>query len=209
MPEKYFLHYIGKGLYTKEQFIEECKKVGVNRALPPQKLKHMKFGDTILLAQYEPFPKEPDKESFGKAVVFGYYTISGLNFVCPKQEEFMEKLSKTLTITSEDHTVRKVVRQCGTYILANSYVVTDEITDILTTVMKLEKEMQVKVKCFASGKFTSLANKEIAPLKFTLGGRVIELDQKINSEAIKDKQIGFFSDYNQRLYLLKNEKVIA
>ena len=209
MPEKYFLTYIGKGLYSKDQFVQESQKVGVNRALPPQKLKGMKFGDTILLAQYEPFPKEPEKESFGKAVVFGYYTISGLNFVCPKQDEFMEKLSKTLTITSEDHTVRKVVRQCGCYTLGCSYVVTDNIEDIMKMAMKIAKELEVKVKCFASGHFTPLTTKEISPLKFTLGGRIVELDQKINSESIKDKQIGFFSDYNQRLYFLKDEKASA
>lgn len=53
---KYYLHYVASGksgIYGKDVFINEAKKIGVNRSLPYFLIKKLKWGDKILLATFE------------------------------------------------------------------------------------------------------------------------------------------------------------
>jgi len=53
---KYYLHYVASGktgIYGKDVFIKEAKQIGVNRSLPYFLIKKLKWGDKILLANFE------------------------------------------------------------------------------------------------------------------------------------------------------------
>lgn len=53
---KQYLHYIASGkngIYGREVFIKEAKEIGVNRSLPYFLIKKLKWGDRILLANFE------------------------------------------------------------------------------------------------------------------------------------------------------------
>ena len=53
---KYYLHYVASGksgIYGKDVFIKEAKKIGVNRSLPHFIMKKLKWGNKILLANFE------------------------------------------------------------------------------------------------------------------------------------------------------------
>ena len=204
---KYFLHFVGRGLYSKEEFIIESEKFGVNRALPKPILRKMKFGEKILLAQYEPqkLNKDGGISEFPKAVVFGYYTIHGLNFDAWENEEFRTKLVSQLDLVSESIGRGNIKRKCGSYIIGASYVVLNELDDIIAKVEKLEKEMGVNVKVFVAGSFKQLAMKEISPIKFSRSGTFVEFDRELEGE-VKDKCVGFIGDYKQRKYFLKDKQ---
>lgn len=205
---KYFLHFIGKGLYSKEEFILESEKFGVNRAFPANISKHMKFGDKILLSQFEPIHLDSEtdkrKNKEGRAVVMGYYIVDSVNFDAQNSKEFYEKLYSQLDIVSTTNVNKTVSRRCGSYTLGTVIYVNDSLEDIVTKAVKIAEELKIKIKSFISGKFYQFTMKEISPIKFTQIGTWIELDKDLTGE-VKDKQVGFIGDYKQRRYFLKEE----
>ena len=205
--ERYFLHFVGKGLYSKEDFVVESERHGVNRCFPSFIVKRMKWGDKILLAQYEPALDEEKKIlDHGTATVFGYFVVHGLNLDRWENEEFRNRLVNQLHVASVSQGGGTVHRKCGSYTIGVSYVVEDELKDIIEKIELLEKEMGVRAKIFVAGSFRHFPSKEISPVKFTRTGSFIELDTPLESEEIRDKSVGFIGDYKQRKYLLKKEK---
>lgn len=162
-----WIHYIGKGLYTETGFAKEAMKYGVNRAINPMVLKGINWGDTVYVAFFE-----SDKNLFGeklkcagKATIFGYFTVTGLNPLC--SDEVRKKLNDILkikeTVNGEPAAVE---RECGTYALSGvSYIVEDNIADIAE-----KGEKNGVDKWFVSGRFTPLADKISIPgIPFTRG----------------------------------------
>ena len=205
---KYFLHYIGKGLYDKEDFIIEAEQIGVNRAFPSFMLKKMNFGDRILLAQYESGKQEDGKAlETSKAVVFGYFVVSGLNFDCQNKAEFLERLVSQLKVVSIGKEQNKVVkRKCGSYTIGSVYYVKDSLPDIIDKAVKIAEELQIKTKTFAGGSFHQMTLKTISPVPFTRTGFYVELNKNLESEKIRFSKIGFIGNYQQKKYYLKAEK---
>lgn len=204
---KYFLHFVGKGLYSKEEFVVECEKYGANRTFPEWVIKRMRWGDKILLAQYEADKDKENGKSLdqGRATIFGYYIIYGLNLDKWENDEFRQRLICQLHIASVNYEGRTVKRKCGSYSIGASYVVLDELKDIIEKIEQLEKEMGIKVKIFVGGSFHHFPIKELYPIKFTRTGFYIELDTPLEGE-IKDKTVSFIGNYKQKKYLLKAEK---
>lgn len=207
--EKYFLHYVGRGLYSIEDFVIESEKYGVNRALPTSIIKNMKFGDKILLAQYVSEKRDPDTNELlkpGKAIVFGYYVIGGLNFDSVCLPEFQNRLEKQLDIVkSISESGKPIRRKCGSYSIGVTHIVRNELDDIMEKVENLEKEMKIKVKTFVSGHFYQMALKVITPIRFSRTGLYIKINKKLESDEIKNHCIGFIGNYKQRKYFLKRE----
>lgn len=204
---KYFLHFVGKGLYSREDFVVECERHGANRAFPSFILKKMKFGDKILLAQYTADRNTETKLALkqGKAEVFGYYAIHGLNLDAWQNEEFRNRLVSQLHVVATNTGGGTINRKCGSYTIGVSYTIKDELKDVIEKIEQLEKEMGIKVKIFVAGSFHHFPLKEIYPVKFSRTGFYIELDRKLETE-IKDKFVGFIGDYEQRKYFLKSER---
>jgi hypothetical protein len=207
---KYFVHFIGKGLYSKEEFVEESKKLGINRALPNFAIKGMKWGTPILCAQYEPpikqwidFTETILTESKGR--VFGYFQIRGLNFECENKEEFVKRLISQLDVTETFNDSKTVTRKCGSYVVGNTTYVTNELDEIIEKSEALAKEMNIKVKYFAGGSFKPLEDITLSPMRFSRVGTLIEIDEELKLEEENNK-VAFIGNYEQKKYYTKEEK---
>jgi len=194
----YFLHFIGKGLYSIDDFEKESAQYGVNRCIPINILKKIKLGDNILLAQHQD----------DKAVVFGYFTLSGINFENQNHKGFVEQLESKLQIKRKTDEPISVTRQCGSYVILSKAIVGEPIDKIIEKALKISESNGVRLKAFASGLFTRIADKEISPIKFSRSGVYINLDLPIESDSLKDVEIGFLGDYKSRKYFLKYESVL-
>ena len=219
--KRYLLHYIGAALYTDNSFKEEAKIVGVNRALPPNRLNHMKWGDPILLGRWTPLPKEDaqgkvikdkagrDKQVLGTARLLGYTNIHGLNFDCQNKEEFIEKLTAQLTIISESIEGTTIHRKCGSYGIGATYYVKDELADIVKKATVLADTMQIKVKVFFGGSFVDLppgTHVSISPVSFAPGGIYVNLNTSLENALKPEQKIAFLGNYERKRYLLKEDK---
>lgn len=59
MPDKeYLLHFAGSGLYNKSRFINEARRIGVQRACAWPALQKIVWGQTILVAEYRKKPAQ-------------------------------------------------------------------------------------------------------------------------------------------------------
>lgn len=194
----YFLHFIGKGLYSIDDFEKESAQYGVNRCIPINILKQLKFGNNILLAQHHD----------DKATVFGYFTLSGINFENQNDKGFVEQLESKLKIKRKDDNPISIQRQCGSYVILSRAIVRGSLGKIIKKAVKISDSSGVKLKAFASGSFTRIADKEISPIKFSRSGVYVYLDLPIETESIKDVEIGFLGDYKSRRYFLKYESIL-
>lgn len=216
---KYLLHYVGSKLYSEKVFIEEAKRLGVNRCLPLRQLKSIKFGDKILLATYVPkaikqeqillgesqeaqtFDKRKNKRD-GTAKVFGYFTVSCINLHAP--DSFKIALTSQLNIVETKDNNALFIRQCGTYILGMSHIITNSLNEVVSKIERLMLERNEKVKVFVSGEFTEL-NAEISPINFSRTVIAVEVVEQIPFKDVLNV-IGYIYNYEKRLYIKKYEK---
>lgn len=70
---KIWLHWVGVKYYSIVSFIDEVKRLGVSRRVPPTVLKAMLWGDTVLLIGQSPkFP--------GRGILFGKMYVDEVKF---------------------------------------------------------------------------------------------------------------------------------
>lgn len=219
---KYYLHYVGSKLYPKEVFIKEAETVGVNRCFPIPLIKNLKWGDKILLGIYHPKEikqietqltiegKEEKQDrrknkSNGKAEVFGYYIVTGLNLVA--SDEFKMKLMAQLNIVKSTEKNQPVNRQCGSYVMGTSYTVTDDISDIIKKAQDLERDFKTeKIKFFVAGIFKKLTL-DIEPINFTRALIPVTLETELALEDLEFlKEVGIILNYSKRAYIKTGKK---
>ncbi len=127
----YWLHWLGVKFYSISSFIDEAKRMGVSRRIPPQILRGMAWGDSIFMIGESPkFP--------GYSIFFGKFYVDRVKFATKskKVKEDLQELmlrSKVKLICEAPHTDK---RGCGTetsggYYLKSSAKV-KEIGEILT-----------------------------------------------------------------------------
>lgn len=218
---KYYLHYIASGktgIYGKEVFIKEASQIGVNRSLPYFLIKKLKWGDTILLANFEGRNAgkkqiqicdceiqpcllhekfENRKFQDGIANIFGYFVISGLNLTASL--ELKAKLYTQLDIVSSNDKSIAIKRSCGSYVISASHIVTNTLADIIEKAQTLAKDMNEKVKYFIGGNFYELQGK-IEGINFSRSLIEVEFTGLEEIEEIS-QQVGFIQDYNKRGYI--------
>jgi len=91
---KYFLHYVGGKLYPKEVFIKEAQTIGVNRCLPLRIVKHLKFGDKILLATFVPAERQEKELCPTCKTELEHININNENvFGCPKCNKEVKRIN--------------------------------------------------------------------------------------------------------------------
>lgn len=215
----YWLHYIGRGLYSADSFEEEAGREGVARAFPRSILARMRFGDPVLLAQFEgdPFrPKRRDRRgrerpvnNVGKAHVFGVFRISGLNMRASDDETriaFHDRLDIIEIVTgTPPHTVR---RNCGSYEVRATFIVRDDIPDLCRKAGEAEAEAGGRIRFFATGSFYPVApHLTLDPARFNRAPIQVDLtgyniDEPPETEG---RTVAFIFDYEQRSYIPKAE----
>jgi len=205
MTDEYWLHYIGKGLYSIDVFEREAKRFGVQRAIPFHMLKKFKWGDIILLAHWL-----RDENGEGQAEVFGYFIVKGISHDLPT--EIKEKLREKLDIVSisSPGKIKYENRACGGYFLGLIIYVNDTPEDIEAKTKEVCKELGYdpnKSKWFLRGPYQPL-NKTILlkPAKFTRGYIRVPIEG-FNPQTLhlETGTLIWIYNYKQRTYLRKRD----
>ena len=199
----YYLHFIGRHLYDIKPFIIESKKIGVQRAVPYNILKGMKWGDIVFLAIFQ--KDEKVKERIGIAKIFAYFKIHGLSTTMPK-EGFDEFYNCFESSTNVD-------RICGSYTVTSTCIIEEEIEEMLKRLE--EKRLNpMKYKWFIRGAIHLLKQPIILQkVKFFRGYKKLKKEEyekllkEIKKEKLEQKDLKTLSNYKQRFYITKKEKV--
>jgi len=159
------LHYIGKRYYSVRTFTKEGLQHGVSRALPPNVIKTLNWDDKVYTAFYEKDEKGP------YALVFGYFTITGLNVTNPLVTEEAKKDPRLKIVKVEVNGGSKngVTRGCGSYIIAGRTYIENSLPELVEIIQDAQKRLGVKSKIMVAGKFHPLEPFAIRGAPFTRG----------------------------------------
>ncbi|MEM3426087.1 MAG: hypothetical protein QXW42_04310 [Thermofilum sp.] len=200
---KYYLHYVGKQLYSIESFMREASKLGVSRALPMSLIKSLSWGDQIMLAIY--FEKKFDQSKIGCAKVFGYFTVESVRHA-EWTKEMADELARSLNVVGEKFLDVFVERRCGCYTIGYSVFVTNSLKDIINKAQMIEERRGIRGKWFIEGRFAKTPEIVLEDVKFTRGLLKIDIDLDISSLGITGGAVVYSYNYVQRRYIKKAEK---
>jgi hypothetical protein len=196
---EYWLHYVGRGLYDVDSFVEEAKRYGVQRGIAFYKLRDFRWGDEVLLATYLNQNGE----------VFGYFVVEGITHNMPP--ELCEKLISKLDVVAVKNDPPKFERRrCGSYYLGGGVVVRDSLESIFEKILQLCKENKVNpnsFKWFLKGPFKDLPSILLSPAKFFRGYNKINIDLNLDKSESLATEIVYIYNYRQRGYLRKRDEV--
>lgn len=220
----YNMLYVGK-LYSIARFEAEAEKHGVSRALPAPVVGTLAWGDSIMLAQWQP-DHEAQKASramqmtveggeghitfkrIGSAKVFGYVGVTGLNMDAPPEAKaaLASKLKIVRTVEYEPGGMQ-VSRECGSYGIGATHYVADTIAEIIEKAKDIEKEMGVTFKWFVAGRYVRIDDPVVLdPCKFTRGVLKVDVDGDLLSGGDFEPSINFIDGYKRQRYARKEEK---
>lgn len=207
----YFLHYVGANLYGRngkgyQGFIEEARKIGINRCFRAEMVRGMVWGMPILLGSYDCLSKVRDDA--GKVVskesnteVFGYFRISSINYSCSPLLRVLiaNKLDVRAVVSSKPV---RVSRSCGSYTLGGCMVVNNSIKELVDIGEKLAKETGEKIKWFVGGSLVEFFEPKVFPnLAFSRSAVKVEWDESLSTdggfECDVERVVGMISDYQQ------------
>ena len=196
------VHYVGKELYDIQSFKKEAKKYGVSRALPPSIFKTLKWGERIYLAQYKN----------GKAIIFGYFVLTGLNYTGSEQLKQAVRNDERLIVIHETFGGFEVRRKCGSYYVGSRVFVDNEFKEVVEIILERAREFGESIKIFAAGRFyeTSTVHVEDVPFSRSIVKVPVE---KLRSNVLlrvdakaDEKQISHIYDYKQKRRLTRKDK---
>lgn len=205
--------YVGKKVYSIEEYTSEAKRIGVSRILPQRIIRNISFGDRVHLASWdykETKETEHGLSRLGDATIFGYFTVTGINTDSKIIEAIMPNLKVIDTI---DMAGQPVERECGTYELGVCHIVTDTLQEI----MDLIHEINPKAKCFITGQFTEL-KENIIMSQMRFSRSILKTEIKIpkrdskgrflpkTSETIDDSAVTGINNYSPKYRYKKGEK---
>ena len=193
MNDEYLLHFVGSHLYGRKAFVREAEKYGVNRRVPFGMLKNLKFGQVVLLAEYQ----KADGEDF--AAIFGYFRIDAITERLP--DDVRAELMKRLDIVSVVSDIPKhVSRGCGSYTIVGEVYIRDSIESLSGKIEASCETAGVNVNdClfFLKGEFVELEQPYLMRgRKFFRGYCKVSLPIEIERPHRKQKRgVVFIKDY--------------
>jgi len=101
---KKFLHYVG-GNYTPEKFVEEAKRLGITRRVPPSAVRQFSFGDKVVVAYY----------NSGKPFAFAEFEINGIVLRGEVAQNIIAQLVLEGRCNINPNSVGSFERECGEY----------------------------------------------------------------------------------------------
>lgn len=133
----------------------------------------------------------------GTADVFGYFEVRGLNITA--SDTLKQQLFASLNIVKTTAPNTKIQRQCGSYVIAQSYVVTDTIEDIVEKAETLAFQAKENIKIFIGGNFVPL-NLTISPVNFSRTIVTVDINQETCSTD-GETIVNSILDYEKRQYI--------
>ena len=139
-------HFVGGSYKNKTRFLQEAKKVGISRRVPANIARGFHFGDRVILLRYH---SRKGVEAFGEMVIN--------EIIFPKEitEKIGAELIKSGAIEYRPGPLggANVHRECGSYVIMGSYVITSPDYDIPQLVkMAQELDKENTVFCMIGGK---------------------------------------------------------
>ena len=207
----YNLHFIGRDLYSIQHFVEESRRIGVNRAIPSLILKQLTWGEPVLVAQY--IPDTTPKSSFDlpkrdkvRAEIFGYFVVDGINMSCDSQ--LKQEIIDNLNVVESLDVNQNVRRRCGSYMISTSHQVTNTVAEIVNLGESLAKERGMKIKWFVAGRFFEFKEVSvITDIPFSRSLVKVEFNINIKLTEMVQNKVSFFGNYQQRQYIKKGEEI--
>lgn len=176
MNKRTWLHFVGKSYYSIEEFIAEAKDQGVSRAVAPNVLRQMEFGDIVVLAQ-------GDRKG---STIFGFFVIDtmiGFN------SEFLRQAADAGAIESHDGPRIEVERGCGSYTIFGTATV--ENREKLSDLIKNAKDEDLG-RVMIGGRFIEYERYIETQIPFRMGFRRFDYD------LFKETADAFMAKYPER-----------
>lgn len=196
---EYWLHYVGRNLYTIDHFEKEAKHYSVQRAIPFHMIKNFHWGDIILLAHY----------SYGQAEVFGYFRVESVVNNLP--EEVQKDLLESLDVVSVSSSPRYERRLCGGYFVGGNAIINDSIQQMIEKIISTCQKHGIdpaKHKWFLRGPYVAINSFILDPAKFTRSYMRITIEDLDLHDLQVNKLSGalvWIYDYKQNKYLRKSD----
>jgi hypothetical protein len=202
---QYWLHYIGKGLYSIGSFEDEAQRYGVQRSIPFFFLSKFKWGDVVLLAQW----------LNGNAEVFGYFRVEAVVDNLPLNVKNL--LNSKLDVVGVESSGGKFeARLCGSYMIGLVVSVKDDLESYFYKVVEACREAKVNpndYKWFIRGTYIPISSFLLSPSVFTRSYVKVEIED-LNLETFEDdvelrvKASIWIFDYKQRKYIAKRVREV-
>jgi hypothetical protein len=141
-----FLHFVGMSYYSGNNFIYECTQQGFSRRITTWQLEKMNFGDYIFFVTGHKRVRKDVPAEPGKVLGVGY--ITGIGGLSP---DHLRLLREELRIDFSAHTPFLVKRGCGSYMIAGTATMHDDIPTIVNALRKLD----INVPLFVNGVFNT------------------------------------------------------
>jgi hypothetical protein len=129
-----WMHYIGGYYDSVELFIREAKQHGISRRIPLQSAPGMHFGDRVILLRYH-----------NKITVsaFGEMEIHSIIFDVAISHAVGQRLAQDGKAQYIEGGA-SVNRECGSYIITGTWIVTVDIPDIIKLALEISESQQIK-----------------------------------------------------------------
>lgn len=219
------MHYIGSKMYGIKRFINESKRMGVQRVIPFRMLKNIQWGQPILCAEYQPVEEnilvaQMDDLKLNAVVkkpvasLFGYFNVNSISY-SKLPDNIRAKIFEKLDVISfkdleVDNNMIDEERSCGQYSIGGVATVTntfEEIIDAIKQVCEDEKINPNDYKYFLKGDFTQFNKPKILyGRKFSRGYSKVQIEDFDIKEIEAEKTMFFLADYEKRKYLRKGDK---
>jgi hypothetical protein len=196
----FWLHYVGRHLYSLERFEREAGRYKVQRAVPFHMIKGFRWGDRILLAHWVK----------GSTEIFGYFTLESVVHNLPEDvgKRLLEKLDVDHVSSGPPSYER---RFCGSYYVGGTAFIRDSVEELYEKAKKACGEAgfnPCEAKWFLKGRYVKLSTPILlTPAKFTRSYVKVELhDLDLDSVGDAGGALVWVYDYRRREYFRKGEE---
>lgn len=169
------LIYIGK---EYDDFVGEAEKFGVSRNVPAQSASGMVWGEEVLCATFNPYPKEhfekigkePDRTGNAELMCSFRFEEFFIRDPVLHAAVMAELISRDMLINVESAN-EEIERDCGAFVITSIAEVSIEISELLKIVRDLAKLLGLKAQVMVGGPLIKVYEEEeyVPGVKFTRG----------------------------------------
>lgn len=122
-------HFIGGYYADTDHFVREAQRIGISRRAPAHAVRGMNWGDQLILLRYV----QRDVFAFAEAVILGM-TL---------EHEIAASVGQALKDRGQAHyddTARTIDRECGSYEICGSWIVTCSWSEVMDLALEIAKQ---------------------------------------------------------------------